>query len=152
MVDADRDLITRAAQAIAEADALLIAAGAGMSVDSGLPDFRSRDGFWRQYPALEPLGLSFEQIAQPQWFNYAPAMAWAWYGHRQGLYRSTEPHAGYRLLRAWGEAMPAGCFVVTSNVDGQFEKARFSPARVSSVRSVSTYWFASGVISSSASA
>lgn len=35
-----------------EADGLLITAGAGMGVDSGLPDFRGRDGFWCAYPAL----------------------------------------------------------------------------------------------------
>ena len=31
---------------------LLIGAGAGMGVDSGLPDFRGKDGFWRAYPPL----------------------------------------------------------------------------------------------------
>ena len=39
--------IRRAARLIAKADALLITAGAGMSVDSGLPDFRGGQGFWR---------------------------------------------------------------------------------------------------------
>ena len=29
---------------------LLIGAGAGMGVDSGLPDFRGKEGFWRAYP------------------------------------------------------------------------------------------------------
>ena len=38
------DLIRRAAEAIAGADALLIGAGAGMGVDSGLPDFRGSHG------------------------------------------------------------------------------------------------------------
>jgi NAD-dependent SIR2 family protein deacetylase len=37
----------RAADAIRRADALLIGAGAGMGVDSGLPDFRGPGGFWR---------------------------------------------------------------------------------------------------------
>ena len=127
---ARQEVIDQAANFIAQADALLVTAGAGMSVDSGLPDFRSVDGFWRQYPALRPLGLSFEQIAQPHWFNYAPAMAWAWYGHRQELYRAAEPHRGYQHLKTWGDAMPAGYFVVTSNVDSQFQKASFSPIRI----------------------
>lgn len=43
--------IGRAARLIAEADAVLITAGAGMGVDSGLPDFRGSEGFWRAYPA-----------------------------------------------------------------------------------------------------
>jgi hypothetical protein len=49
------DKVRLAAQPIAAADALLVTAGAGMGVDSGLPDFRSSQGFWRAYPALAKL-------------------------------------------------------------------------------------------------
>jgi NAD-dependent SIR2 family protein deacetylase len=122
--------IPRVAELIAKADALLITAGAGMGVDSGLPDFRGPKGFWGAYPALEKLGISFEQMAQPQWFTERPDMAWAFYGHRQELYRETKPHAGYRMLLEWGRAMAAGYFVVTSNVDGHFEYAEFLSNRI----------------------
>ena len=44
-------------QAFADCDGLLITAGAGMGVDSGLPDFRGREGFWQAYPALAQAGL-----------------------------------------------------------------------------------------------
>ena len=57
-------------------------------------------------------------------------MAWAFYGHRQQLYRETKPHMGYWMLRDWARAMPAGYFVVTSNVDGQFETAGFAAERI----------------------
>ena len=122
--------IGRAAELIAKADALLITAGAGMGVDSGLPDFRGGKGFWGAYPALGKLGISFEEMAQPRWFDDRPEMAWAFYGHRQQLYRETKPHMGYWMLRDWGRAMPAGWFVVTSNVDGQFEAADFPEDRI----------------------
>jgi NAD-dependent SIR2 family protein deacetylase len=49
--------IQRAAEAIAATEALLIAAGAGMGVDSGLPDFRGSEGFWQAYPPYRKLGL-----------------------------------------------------------------------------------------------
>ncbi|MEZ5531413.1 MAG: Sir2 family NAD-dependent protein deacetylase [Steroidobacteraceae bacterium] len=110
---------------LGRAEALLITAGAGMSVDSGLPDFRGNHGFWRAYPPLGKLGISFERMAQPYWFTERPAMAWAWYGHRARLYREATPHPGYRILREWLQVMPAGGFVVTSNVDGQFLEAGF---------------------------
>ena len=128
----DRTLrtIPRVAELIAKADALLITAGAGMGVDSGLPDFRGKDGFWRAYPALGKRGISFERMAQPAWFFEEPETAWAFYGHRQQLYRATEPHAGYRRLLEWGRAMPAGYFVVTSNVDGHFHIADFPAERI----------------------
>ena len=48
----DRSLFRRCAELIAQADGLLITAGAGMGVDSGLPDFRGSEGFWGAYPAL----------------------------------------------------------------------------------------------------
>ena len=58
----NKDSIQRAADCIAAADALVITAGAGMGVDSGLPDFRGREGFWRAYPALASAGVAFEDI------------------------------------------------------------------------------------------
>ena len=119
-------VVGRVAELVARADALLVTAGAGMSVDSGLPDFRSAQGLWRAYPPLAKLGLSFEQMAQPRWFASKPDMTWAWYGHRQQLYRQATPHAGYAILLSWAQAMSAGSFVVTSNVDAQFRAAGFS--------------------------
>ncbi len=130
MTPLDPALVTRAAQAVAAADALLVTAGAGMGVDSGLPDFRGPEGFWRAYPAYRHLGLAFEDLADPRWFGEDPALAWGFYGHRRNLYRATKPHAGFALLKEWGGRAPAGSFVFTSNVDGQFQRAGFDPARV----------------------
>jgi NAD-dependent SIR2 family protein deacetylase len=122
--------IERAAALIGQADALLIAAGAGMGVDSGLPDFRGNAGFWKAYPALAGDGVGFMDIATPSAFHADPRRAWGFYGHRLALYRKTDPHAGFALLRKWGEAMRHGYFVFTSNVDGQFQKAGFDPLRI----------------------
>ena len=120
----------RAAQAILEADGLLITAGAGMGVDSGLPDFRGTEGFWNAYPALGKLNMDFQQIARPQAFHEDPTLAWGFYGHRLNLYRKTVPHDGFRILREMAEQLPNGAFVATSNVDGQFQKAGFSEQRI----------------------
>ena len=120
----------QAARAIESADALLLTAGAGMGVDSGLPDFRGNAGFWRAYPPFEALGLSFTDLAQPHWFRRDPALAWGFYGHRLHLYRDTTPHAGFDILRRWAAAKPGGGFVFTSNVDGQFQRAGFAEEAV----------------------
>ncbi len=122
--------IDRAAVLIQSAEALLIGAGAGMGVDSGLPDFRGPRGFWRAYPPYEKLGLGFTDLANPDWFHRDPAFAWGFYGHRRNLYRATKPHAGFGILRRWAEAMPCGAFVFTSNVDDQFRRAGFDPERI----------------------
>ncbi len=118
--------LRRAAAAVRDAGALLVCAGAGMGVDSGLPDFRGDKGFWKAYPPYQRLGLGFINMANPAWFAQDPAMGWGFYGHRLQLYRDTVPHRGFEILRAWGEQMSGGCFVFTSNVDGQFQKAGFA--------------------------
>ncbi|WNV91783.1 Sir2 family NAD-dependent protein deacetylase [Umezawaea sp. Da 62-37] len=114
-------MLDRAAELLARADAVLICAGAGMGVDSGLPDFRGDRGFWQAYPPYERLGLSFAELADPVHFADDPALAWGFYGHRLHLYRDTAPHAGFPLLRTWGAEQR----VFTSNVDGQFQVAGF---------------------------
>ncbi|MBF0182461.1 MAG: NAD-dependent deacetylase [Magnetococcales bacterium] len=120
----------RAARRIADADGLLVTAGAGMGVDSGLPDFRGERGFWRAYPAIARLGLSFPQMANPSWFRKDPRLAWAFYGHRLSLYRATPPHAGFGMLLEMGAGLPCGCHVLTSNVDGHFQQSGFDPERI----------------------
>ncbi len=122
--------LRQAAEAIATADALLIGAGAGMGVDSGLPDFRGDHGFWRAYPPYQQLGLSFSSLANPRWFRDDPTLAWGFYGHRLELYRRTQPHDGFRILRDWAGRMKHGAFVYTSNVDGHFQKAGFAAERI----------------------
>jgi NAD-dependent SIR2 family protein deacetylase len=122
--------LQQAVRALRGADALLIGAGAGMGVDSGLPDFRGNEGFWKAYPPFRAAGLSFQDLAQPGWFQRDPALAWGFYGHRLNLYRATTPHSGFDILHRWAQSVPEGGFVFTSNVDEQFQKAGFPEDRV----------------------
>lgn len=124
------DNFTQAAAAIAKADALIFAAGAGMGVDSGLPDFRGNEGFWEAYPPFAERGLSFVEVANPHGFDEEPETAWGFYGHRLNLYRRSTPHAGFSILREWAKSKNDNYFVFTSNVDGQFQKAGFEESRV----------------------
>jgi NAD-dependent SIR2 family protein deacetylase len=122
--------LLKARDAIEGADAILISAGAGMGVDSGLPDFRGDDGFWRAYPPLKELGLKFHDIANPIWFEKDPKMAWGFYGHRLNLYRATNPHYGFDILKKLVEFKKDNYFIFTSNVDGQFQKAGFNEDKI----------------------
>ncbi len=115
--------------AIQNADHLLICAGAGMGVDSGLPDFRGDEGFWNAYPPYRKLGFSFVQMASPSAFLHDPPLAWGFYGHRLALYRKTKPHEGFEILLRWAQQKKS-YFIFTSNVDGQFQKAGFSEERI----------------------
>lgn len=123
------DQLQLAADAIQNASALWIGAGAGMGVDSGLPDFRGDEGFWKAYPPFRKLGLNFYDLADPRWFDDDPQRAWGFYGHRRNLYRATEPHAGFQTLLKWANRK-ASYFVFTSNVDGHFQVAGCDSDRV----------------------
>lgn len=118
--------LQRAAEMISAARAVVVAAGAGMGVDSGLPDFRGTEGFWRAYPPIAKLGLRFQEMANPKWFERDPALAWGFYGHRMNLYQATVPHRGFTILRN----SPQPKFVFTSNIDGHFQKAGFAEEQV----------------------
>jgi NAD-dependent SIR2 family protein deacetylase len=126
----DDAAVARAAALLREADGLLVGAGAGIGVDSGLPDFRGDHGFWRAYPPLAAAGIRFVEIANPHSFDTHPELAWGFYGHRLALYRNTVPHAGFAILREIGARLPHGAFVFTSNVDGQFQRAGFDLERI----------------------
>jgi NAD-dependent SIR2 family protein deacetylase len=132
-VDPDPSQVAAAAEVLADADAVIVTAGAGIGVDSGLPDFRGDAGFWRAYPPYAHLGLSFVELANPAAFRRDPSLAWGFYGHRRALYRQTRPHAGFAVLREL-----AG-FVFTSNVDGQFQAAGFDPGAL--VECHGTLWW-----------
>src|SRR6516162_10190981 len=108
--------LRNAARALKDAQALLITAGAGMGVDSGLPDFRGKDGFWQAYPPYHHLGLDFVALANPRWFTEDPRLAWGFYGHRMVRYRQASPHQGFSVLDRWAQRTTHGGFVFTSNV------------------------------------
>lgn len=135
----DATVIERAAGVLRSAEVLVITAGAGMGVDSGLPDFRGNQGFWQAYPPYARLGISFVECANPEHFERDPSFGWGFYGHRTNLYRDTVPHEGFSILRRWIEEKHAPHFVVTSNVDGQFQKAGFEDDRIHEVHG-SIHW------------
>lgn len=121
-------MIEKATRLIADAEHLLITAGAGMGVDSGLPDFRGNDGFWKAHPCYKNENLGFQDLANPEWFSHDIARAWGFYGYRFQLYQKTVPHQGYNILKQWSEHKDH--FIFTSNVDGAFQKAGFKGDRI----------------------
>ena len=97
-------MIALGRQALKECDTVLIAAGAGMGIDSGLPDFRGKEGLWRAYPYFREAGMSFSDAANPEFLRRDPKKFWFFYGHRYQSYVSAVPHHGFTLLRAFAQA------------------------------------------------
>lgn len=122
--------LAAATERIRGATGLIIAAGAGLNVDYGWPDYRDPESFWTAFPEFRTLGLAMEDVARPGPFETEPARTWGFYARRQQLARDREPHAGLQALSRWRALAPAGGFVVTSCVEGEYQDAGFDAARV----------------------
>ena len=129
MTDIETSL-NKAAKLVRKAEGILVGTGAGMGVDSGLPDFRGNEGFWKAYPPLAKLEVPFTAMANPQWFDYNPELAWGFYGHRLNLYRQTTPHEGFDILLRLANEKRLGGFVFTSNVQLCAKTSEFGCNRV----------------------
>ena len=78
--------LAKAVRALLLADYVLLSSGAGMGVDSGLPDFRSNEGFWNNYPPYRGK-FNFMECATPAFLESNPRLFWGFYGHRLNMYR-----------------------------------------------------------------
>lgn len=95
-----------------------------------MPDFRSKNGFWNQYPLYEKLGLKFSDLANSSLFINDPRLAWGFYYHRKKIYNNTKPHIGFDILKKWSDRINHNIFIYTSNVDEQFQKAGFNDSNI----------------------
>jgi len=99
---------------IRERQPCLVLTGAGMSTESGIPDFRSATGIWARYDPME--------VATIDAFRRDPARVWEFYARRLGVLGPVEPNDGHRAI-AELERRGLVCAVVTQNVDGLHERA-----------------------------
>ena len=109
------------------ADAIFITSGAGMSVDSGLPDYRSNNGIIAQ---LNGSNYSYDDLANPKAFLENAEYSWGWYSNHIQEFLSAKPHYGYELLKQFIDKKKLDYFIFTSNVDCMWKKANFDENRI----------------------
>lgn len=97
------------ARAIAEAGRIAVLTGAGMSTESGLPDFRSNDGLWRQHRP--------EELASVAALQQRPLHFYEFYRLRLELLDQAAPNPAHRALVEL-ERQGRLHTIVTQNVDG----------------------------------
>lgn len=116
-------LIARVRSWIEEADCVVALTGAGISTDSGIPDFRGPQGLWTRNPEAEKLATLANYVADPE----VRARSWQW--RLSTAMNAREPNPGHLALVALEHAGRLDT-LVTQNVDGLHQAAGSSPARV----------------------
>jgi NAD-dependent deacetylase len=106
--------VERLAELVVARRPCVVLTGAGISTESGIPDFRSPTGVWAQYDPME--------YATIDAFLEDPVKVWGFYGKRLALLDDAQPNDGHRSLaeledRGWVRA------VVTQNIDRLHERA-----------------------------
>jgi NAD-dependent deacetylase len=107
----------------AESSRIVALTGAGISTDSGIPDFRGPQGIWTKNPKAERLSnihyyMSDPEVRRLAWQQRLAHPAW-----------TAEPNAGHRALAAL-ESRGKLHALVTQNIDGLHQRAGNSPAKV----------------------
>lgn len=108
---------------LAAAERVVVLTGAGISTDSGIPDFRGPNGVWTRDPAAEKASTLSHYVSDPDvrraaWRNRLASPAW-----------SAEPNAGHRALVEL-ERQGRLHTLVTQNIDGLHQRAGSDPALV----------------------
>jgi NAD-dependent deacetylase len=118
-----RDDIETVKQWIDETDRIVVLTGAGISTDSGIPDFRGPQGVWTKNPAAEKAANLQHYISEPE------ARRAAWRSRMENADKVIEPNAGHRALVEL-ERRGKLLALITQNVDGLHYKAGTDPDRL----------------------
>ena len=103
----------RAARAIRDAERFAFVTGAGISAESGIPTFRGKDGYWRNYDPMK--------LASIDAFYENPRLVWEWYQDRRRGMLAAEPNAGHYAIAEIERRKSAA--VLTQNIDGLHQRA-----------------------------
>jgi NAD-dependent deacetylase len=119
----DEALIETVREWIERAERVVALTGAGISTDSGIPDFRGPQGVWTKNPQAEKMATLQHYLADPL------VRKQAWRSRLESPARRAEPNDGHRALVTL-ERRGKLDTLITQNVDGLHVKAGSSPARV----------------------
>ena len=115
--------VERARALLERARRVVVLTGAGISTDSGIPDFRGPQGVWTTNPEAERMATLEFYVADPEmrrrsWRHRLTSPLW-----------DSEPNAGHRALVDLERSGRLDT-LVTQNVDGLHHKAGSDPARI----------------------
>ena len=117
------DEVERLHAMVLDATAVTVLTGAGISTDSGIPDFRGPNGVWTLNPAAERLSSYDDYVRDPE------VRRRAWQARKTHPAWTAEPNAGHRALVALERAGKLRG-LPTQNIDGLHQRAGSSPELV----------------------
>jgi NAD-dependent deacetylase len=120
MTDAD---LSRVRSWIREAQRIVVLTGAGISTDSGIPDFRGPQGVWTKNPGAEKMATLQHYVADPE------VRKRAWQNRLETFARQLEPNAGHRAVVEL-ERRGTLHLLITQNVDGLHRAAGSSADKI----------------------
>jgi len=117
-------------KAIQNSDAILVVAGAGMSVDSGIFTYRGNNGIWEKSIKVGNEMYRYSEISSlDMWKNY-PELAWGFKANFYKMMTENKPHEGYYTLLNFMKNIKNNYFICTSNIDNYFERAGFDKDKI----------------------
>ncbi len=117
----DDPFLGRARELVANAEAVVVLTGAGVSASSGVPTFRGTEGLWRSFRP--------EELATPAAFARDPELVWSWYAWRRKRIASCRPNPAHSALARFALS-GRSVTLVTQNVDGLHATAAVEEARL----------------------
>jgi NAD-dependent deacetylase len=120
---ADTAAIEQVRAWLAGAGSITVLTGAGISTDSGIPDFRGPQGVWTKNPEAQRMATLSAYVADPELRKRS------WTSRRDHPAWTAEPNAGHRALVAL-EASGQLVALLTQNIDGLHQRAGSSPELV----------------------
>lgn len=117
--DQHRDAVeTRLSELVAASERMVFFGGAGMSTESGIPDFRSEAGL---YAAQSQYGHRPEELLSRDFFDEHPREFFDYYVHNL-VHPEARANPGHLALARWEREGRLAC-VVTQNIDGLHQRA-----------------------------
>ena len=114
MADDDQDRLTVVSAWLARARRVLVFTGAGISTESGIPDFRGPNGLWK---TRDPMRYTLQNfVADPQ------IRRESWQNRLNSTFGDAEPNAGHRAIVDMERSGKVRT-VVTQNIDGLHQRA-----------------------------
>ncbi len=115
--------IDRASRVVGDATRVVVLTGAGISTDSGIPDFRGPDGVWTRDPDAEKYSAIEYYLADPE------LRVRAWRYRMANPAWTAEPNPGHLALSRFDSSGSLE-LLVTQNIDGLHQAAGSDPDRV----------------------